>query len=434
MLKFSIIFCFVVLAKLGETESATKCTFKISGSYLCWLDEQKMHTEEDMRNIEGEHLPDYKDENVTEIFATNSVIRIFPSLIIDRFINLQEARFEGSSMAAFNHPIEHCSNLKSLSIKSNQLMFIPSAIFKNCASMKTLILSDNAISGLDINAFEGLENLEELLIDFNNLINFDAALITRFSYLQRLDIGSNNIEHIGNFSDMSSLKYLNLENNRISSWDATILKNSENLISLQLGNNQIKKFDPKALVNLNQLEVLSIGGFLEEVPALQKLKNLRELSLQGNQLKIIKLDSFKDLTNLKYLNLSHNKLEILDYPSIPFVQLSRLDLSNNEISSIDPQLFENVTYLELFLEKNICFSSRLWITSANDFKSSVEPLLRDCFGSMPATGNNVTVLVISIVAGIVGIIVVIYIVMRFRAVRLRQVSRYDDDVANVLTR
>ncbi|XP_065143519.1 toll-like receptor 22 [Paramisgurnus dabryanus] len=129
---------------------------------------------------------------------------------------------------------------------------------------------------------------------------------------QVLDISFNAISQIkiGDFKDLSDLRYLNISNNKISWIEEGALDSLSNLTYLNLAHNQLNRIS---------------GGVLDS------LTNLLELHLYDNDIEDIQESAFSNLQNLKVLNLTKNNLRYIDRvkPVLTSVSLEELYIGSN---------------------------------------------------------------------------------------------------------
>ncbi|KAH9283513.1 Slit -like protein 2 protein [Echinococcus granulosus] len=128
-----------------------------------------------------------------------------------------------------------------------------------------------------------------------------------------LNIANNQLTHLPKnaFSRYSSLRKLNLEENKITNVSPWAFSGLHRLSSLYLTGNQIQSFPRNAFKGLSSLTILNLqknniscidGEFFDG------LTNLRILHLSENAIDTIEEDAFKSLKQLRYLYLINNKL------------------------------------------------------------------------------------------------------------------------------
>jgi Leucine-rich repeat (LRR) protein len=156
---------------------------------------------------------------------------------------------------------------------------------------------------------------------------FISKGLTELEYLDVVFCGLERIE-LGAFNGLTKLTYLTISDNKISE----ILSGTfQNLIRLQ-----------ELHLRYNRIQHLQVGVFLG-------LINLKYIDLRANELQYLHPDMFVGLHNLEHLDLSRNcRLQIpTDRHFINTQSLSRLNISNCNVSSVSVETFANVTALEL---------------------------------------------------------------------------------------
>jgi Leucine-rich repeat (LRR) protein len=215
------------------------------------------------------------------------------------------------------HLNETCSSdLQVLSLRHNKINslfeFVP--IFNQMKNLRVLDLSYNSITILPQNAFLGTK-IGRLLLSNNKLRNFEI------DYETKLDFENNC------FGVKPSLKYFDLSHNYFSSVPIEVMS-CENLIELSLTNNLIQELAERSLTKFIRLLVLD---------------------LSNNPIKKISNKSFiLSLQNLNTLKLNNISLSTVPLLNIPL--LTHLELSDNMISSIEPQSFarsRSIRFLDL---------------------------------------------------------------------------------------
>ena len=136
---------------------------------------------------------------------------------------------------------------------------------------------------------------------------------------------------------LTSLKKLNLSNNRITEID---LSNNESLIELSLRNNDLEEIDLSQNTNLQNLDLYS-SIYLGQVN-LSNNTALTELNLSSNRLGEIDLSANTALTSLY---LEHNDLEEIDLSQN--INLQVLSLNTNYLTTVDLSNHTNLKRLKI---------------------------------------------------------------------------------------
>ncbi|XP_063362823.1 leucine-rich repeat-containing protein 70-like [Cydia amplana] len=188
----------------------------------------------------------------------------------------------------------------SLDLSSNNLSDISNSYLYQSKYMKELILSHNKISRIESNVLQ----LPELL---------------------KLDLSYNLLEFIDKdvFKDIKKLEYLNIANNRFTTFTKLAFHRLSNLNQIILDNNNIGP-------SLRETNLFDRSGF-------GLTHKIKEISISGINLNIVPDNFFVEAYDLKKLIISNNNLT--DIFEIPFT-LEYLDLSDNPIEEISNEDFE----------------------------------------------------------------------------------------------
>ena len=155
-----------------------------------------------------------------------------------------------------------------------------------------------------------------------------------------MHLGSNPIEDIGPLSNLTQLRFLRLNDNRL-------LENIDSLASLaqlrvvHLDRNAIVDISPLAgLTGLTSLDIRY--NQIENLSPLANLTQLTQLLLNNN--KILDVNPLAHLTQLTQLHLGGNQIEDIS-PLANLTQLTQLWLDHNKIKDVRP--LANLTRLEI---------------------------------------------------------------------------------------
>ncbi|BDR52225.1 hypothetical protein KIM372_01320 [Bombiscardovia nodaiensis] len=172
----------------------------------------------------------------------------------------------------------------------------------------------------------------------NNLTNASLTSVnwSQLTKLQYLRLDNNKITSSTLLSDIPSLGYLDLSQNQITTLGAL---NSPNLVYLYLHNNQLTS---SSLLSVNwsqytKLKVLNLNNNqIGNISPLTNMGALTTLYLDNN--KIAVLGTLAGNTNLETLYLSKNQITSASLPTVDWSQytkLANLTLANNKIDRLD---------------------------------------------------------------------------------------------------
>ncbi|XP_073500241.1 chondroadherin-like protein [Phyllobates terribilis] len=196
---------------------------------------------------------------------------------------------------------------------------------------------------------------QKLILQRNQLKVIPSVAFLSTPYLTHLSLQNCSIERIeeGSFRGLGRLRYLNLGYNRISFIQQESFDGLSSLEQLILEKNRIEEIKPGAFSQLGFLSVLNLeDNFLVYLPDMvfQGLLQLKWMSLSKNMISIVSLETFAALPNLKRLSLDHNELQYL--PTEAFSRLSgltRLELGWNPMTFIVEEAIQMASLKQLLL-------------------------------------------------------------------------------------
>ncbi|KAM5256323.1 leucine-rich repeat-containing protein 40 [Ctenodactylus gundi] len=238
--------------------------------------------------------------------------------------------------------------LTVLDIHDNQLTSLPSAI-RELENLQKLNVSHNKLKMLP-EEITNLKNLRGLYLQHNELTCIPEGF-EQLSSLEDLDLSNNRLTTVpGSFSSLPSLMRLNLSSNQLKSLPAEISR-MKRLKHLDCNSNLLETIPPE-LAGMESLELLYLRRnklrFLPEFPSCRLLK---ELHVGENQIEVLGAEHLKHLSSILVLELKDNKLKSVPDEITLLQSLERLDLSNNDISSL-PCSLGNLHLKFLALEGN----------------------------------------------------------------------------------
>jgi len=208
----------------------------------------------------------------------------------------------------------------------------------------------------------------ELRIICTNINDSIFKIILQLNNLKYLELRStHNITQIPNeISNLSTLEYLNLDDNKIEkisdeisklTFLKTLILSRNHLTSIPNG---IAKITNLEKLNLSSNKITTILNYISNLISLKsiitsnkmsKLANFKELKLSETQLKSILLSLFQ-LNKLKVFDLRGNLIEEIPNEILSFIQLEELYLSSNKIKNIPNDMYILSKLKELDLKNN----------------------------------------------------------------------------------
>nr|QJQ31007.1 toll-3 [Scylla paramamosain]QVX27328.1 toll-like receptor 3 [Scylla paramamosain] len=258
---------------------------------------------------------------------------IFEGLIRLRVLSLAHNKITQLSQQVFHN----LYGLQVLQLSHNQLATIPAAAFARCVNLHQLDLSYNQLTAIPDRAFQGVDVLSFLALDNNRITEVAADSLDNLTNLADLNLNGNQLTAIPEVvGRLGLLKTLDLGENHITSLDNMPVKGLQFLYGLRLVNNRIAgNISKETFSDIPSLKILNLAknsithiesGTFDNHP------NLQAVRLDANKLTSIH-NLFEKLPNLVWLNVSDNNIEVFDYHFIP-VSLQWLDLHKNRISEL----------------------------------------------------------------------------------------------------
>lgn len=355
---FLVLFCVAQFSVAKKTVCVFHHTGVILRTYTCTLVNQNIQNEVQMENVVGQHEPGFSDSDVTALRQTGSTIAIFPSVIIDRFVNLASVILNNVGMTTFGQPITNCANLQTITLGNGLITSIPPGIFRNCINLVQLSLSNQPINTIDTDAFDGLNRMQFMWMSGANLPTLDPQVFAPMTQLIYLDLINNQITTISTqFPRFSQLLILDLSNNNITTWNPVHLEANPQLAQLLLGRNEIATLSADSFANLPQLTYLSVGDSLTELPVFENLARLDSLYIERCPLTHVSAATFQNMVSLRQLGLQGNQIVTFDFgaQTPPILQgLTFLNLAFNQITNVPDHSLGTLTVLNrLYLNHNL---------------------------------------------------------------------------------
>ncbi|XP_074156100.1 toll-like receptor 7 isoform X1 [Sminthopsis crassicaudata] len=353
-------------------------------------------------------VPTILPSSLRELYLYNNIIQ---SIEKDDFRNLNQLEIldlSGNCPRCFNVPFpcipcpnnsalkihknafDSLTELKFLRLHSNSLQNIPKSWFKNTKKLEELDLSQNFLAKeigdakflyslgslikLDLSfnyepqiyraylnlskAFASLKNLKILRLKgyvFKELKSNDLLSLQKLSHLEVLDLGTNfiKIAELGMLKKFQALKNIDLSVNKISPSGETSQNGFCSMSRTSTEFHVSQGFESMHYFKYDEF-ARSCMFKNKEKPSLSLINNDcqsygKSLDLSRNNIFFINPNDFQDLSFLECLNLSGNSIsQTLNGSEFhPLGKLKYLDFSNNKLDLLHPTAFQELQELEV---------------------------------------------------------------------------------------
>ena len=232
------------------------------------------------------------------------------------------------------------------------------AVLKN---LECLDLSHNVISDAqDLVRFtqDVLPNLRYLLLQNNRITVLRQGMFEGLTKLKGLDLTENPIYYIepGSFQSLHAAQTLYLQGSiHLKELYNGTFRGMRNLRHLRLNNNQIRNVHPKAFHGLRKLESLELNGNrigqsifdTDGWNVVFETSNLQILDLGNNQIRGLPSRVIATQPKLRNLILHYNRISSLDRDTFVYSrQLNNLDLAYNDFMELDHTHLAHLERLE----------------------------------------------------------------------------------------
>ncbi|XP_001372439.2 toll-like receptor 13 [Monodelphis domestica] len=261
-------------------------------------------------------------------------------------------------------------NLTVLDLSRNRLKTFPDFAFAPLRRLQSLSLSRNPITELNNLSFYRLHELKELDLAGCWIVAIDSYSFSQFLSLENLNLRENNLRTLkkNTFLFLKNLQVLTLSYNRLATIEKSAFSGLPKLYKLDLAYNILSDFHPGMFLGLEGLEVLDLSfnkityETLKSLqpPPFKDLQTLKRLNLEGqiNGIQVVPINFFQGLGSLQELLLGKNSKVFLDHLQLDQLpNLTRLDISGTKAGNrglyLNISLFQKLKQLKsLQLENN----------------------------------------------------------------------------------
>lgn len=272
------------------------------------------------------------------------------------FLGLSWNQLDSLTMAM----LEGASNVMIATFHGNKIKSIEPNTFSTMKNLKKLILSYNEISALDARTFNGLNNLEYLELSFNPILSVDAATFSDLIKLKELGLRDGKLTSIdlNAFVQLPNLKFLDLSDNSISQLikasnrtagdpstsaiSTPLAKIDKDLLQLFFEHDYILK-----VLNISFDRGMDLFNETKDIVYPNNENKLTMLDLSQNDLTSLDDDIFNGFENLRGLFLYRNKISTIHSHAFNGLsKLTHLDLSQCQLTTIDFDLLSQSSKLQ----------------------------------------------------------------------------------------
>ncbi|OXA44085.1 Protein slit [Folsomia candida] len=357
----------------------------------------------DCSNRAFREIPQDIPEQVTHLCLSGNNLSRIRNGWISLLPNLQKLDLSGNRISAIEDgAFRDASSLQEVAISGNKLKEINNKMFLGLTHLKTLSLADNHISCIMPGSFDSLSNLQSLDLDGNAFIcNCHLAWFADWLRREESLFPSSGPKCVAPMRHKDTLiRSLPTHEFRCTSDDrgclgeeycppqcnctGTVVWCSRS--SLREIPSGIPAATSELYLDVNEIQRIDLSR-------IRHLKYLTKLDLSNNQITMISNHTFANLTKLSTLIISYNRLQCIERDALAGLTALRiLSIHANEISMIPEGTFRDlraITHLALGGNPLFCDCGLKWLADwvKRDF---LEPGIARC--SEPESMRNKLIL------------------------------------------
>ncbi|XP_064215546.1 toll-like receptor 7 [Tribolium castaneum] len=306
------------------------------------------------KNVHFAEIPNLKADFLEEFICEDCHLSKVPNL--DNLPSLTFINFANNRITSIHESaLSKLKKLEEVNLSNNSISELPMNLFVQ-NEIDTLKLDYNPLKSF---TFHDDNVLESLSLAHCNLTVFDENSTKNLTFLTSLDLSGNNIVvlPLDTFNPMKSLETIDLSDNHLVELDDNIFSENSRLDTINLNNNNLKKlpnFQTKAkLFQTSTFSCKNCG--LKSATGLANMARLTKIDLSNNEITDIE-GAFSEMPILKKLFLSNNHIASIGLKS---PELETLDLSNNPLLPLDPVTFTALPSLKI-LNVSSCALEKIW--------------------------------------------------------------------------
>ena len=302
--------------------------------------------------------------DLTKLIAADNEIEelredVFPDLSIedvvesDEDINFQFAGLEtmdmhGNLLRQLPMGFRRLQRIQILNLASNNLGNDTLEIISMILSLKELNLSSNKLDGSLHSSIGNLANLQSLNLRGNRIMDIPDS-ISALTQLRKLDVCNNMLQSLSIETIASlPLSELNVSKNKLEGILFSFPVSMPHLLILDISQNALEQLGPEEGIDLPRLQ-----------------------SLRGDGNRLLALPKLVGWSELRVLTVSENALTAFPSDLAKLNSIRTVDLSNNNITKIDPQVAFMDDLVSLSLNGNPLRERKYLTMSAADLKQDL---------------------------------------------------------------
>ena len=299
--------------------------------------------------------------------------------IVAMFKRKQESQItsinlEGNNLKLDGNLSVFPKSVQYLWLSHNILKKIEATDFEDLTHLLQLEIGGNGLQRVESGAFDKLKNLTNIQLPGNSIKSLPKSLFQNNPQILEINLGNNRLTDIPDLSGIAMLNRLLLPRNQIR----TVKVHSfgvQNILYVNLASNNIESFNFSGLtyrvmdLSNNLISRIELGSFGEN-------SNISALLLSRNNISSINRTVFQGIDFISELHLQSNKLKWIEKGSFRDMDIERLYLFHNSLSTVNgvmdgmkkkPHLlllFGNprITYMRTRDYQNMTADSKIYIS------------------------------------------------------------------------
>jgi Leucine-rich repeat (LRR) protein/energy-coupling factor transporter ATP-binding protein EcfA2 len=269
----------------------------------------------------------------------------------DEDLEMEEMEMRLNEMGIF---LDTNETININELNRNSLLFK----YKNLHEIREIDLSNNNIKTIKRYAFHDLRNLTEINLANNQIESIDKDIFHDIQHLKKINFSNNKLTSFNEstFIGLQRLLEMDFSSNHITSINNLSFYGSKSIYEINFADNKITSIEKDIFIYLKRnLHIINFNKNLIKSIHKDAFKDLKLeiIDLSENEIESIQ-DIFNNLKNLIKINLSENKIESIHKDTFKGLEdLEIIDLSGNILKSIDEHAFNNFPNLaKIYLSNN----------------------------------------------------------------------------------